>query len=458
MLSGRRGAGHELWVMMANDSRGAPFALCAALFESMADPMLLCDHALTIVAANESAADLLGASGASLNGKPAESVLIQSQCAASGRPAQKADSLEWLSEIGSAEEKRRLIEVSGSLLIDRFSGARGWVLTLREIGRIEEPPHFVARSAAAQELLEFVSRIAASNATSILLSGESGTGKELIAKRLHCLSRRAGAPFVPINCAALPEALLESELFGYDRGAFTGAVETRKGLLETADGGTLFLDEIGELSPPLQAKLLRVLEDQTFRRVGGTQSIRVDLRVIGATNVDLERAIEERRFRSDLYYRLNVVQIKLPALRERPEDIQEMAMHFLGHFNRVHHRRIRGIHPSALRLLELHSWPGNVRELRNIIERAVLVESGPIIMPERLALPPRAFSARAAVIEPRPPSGRLSLRSTEQELIAAALAETAGNQTRAANLLGIGRFSLRYKMKKLGMLGKGQGA
>ena len=439
---------------MPIDSRGDPFALTAAWFEGLAEPVLLCDHLLYIVAVNQTAAELLGIPAGDLMGKKADGVLLHSQSGDFAPPAPNPGSLEWRCEIGSAGDKRRLLVVSGALLHDGGSSVRGWALSLKEIGPIEEPPHFVARSAVAQELLEFVSRIAASRATSILLSGESGTGKELIAKRLHCLSGRAGAPFIPINCAALPETLLESELFGYEKGAFTGAGETRKGLLETADGGTLFLDEIGELSLPLQAKLLRVLEDQTFRRVGGTRNISVDLRVIGATNVDLERAMEVRRFRSDLYYRLNVVQIHLPALRERPEDIQEMAIHFLGHFNHVHHRRIRGLHPGALRLLELHSWPGNVRELRNVMERAVLVETAPLITPESLAIPQRGFPAKAAAGEQRSAAAHLSLRSSEQELIAAALAETAGNQTRAANLLGIGRFSLRYKMKKLGMLGE----
>jgi two-component system, NtrC family, response regulator AtoC len=301
--------------------------------------------------------------------------------------------------------------------------------------------------------LEFVSRIAASRATSILLVGESGTGKELIAKRLHALSRRAAASLVPINCAALPEALLESELFGYERGAFTGAHDSKEGLLQVADGGTVFLDEIGEMPLPLQAKLLRVLEDHTFRRIGGSRSISVDVRVIGATNTDLEKAIEERRFRSDLYYRLNGVQIRVPALRERPEDLPALISFFLDHFNHLHDRDIRGIHPGAKRLIEGHSWPGNVRELRNVIERAVLVEPSPLLTAASLALPngPNA-SARAAMLERTDTTARFSLVSGERELIAAALAETGGNQTRAAALLGIGRFSLRYKMKKIGLL------
>jgi len=224
--------------------------------------------------------------------------------------------------------------------------------------------------------------------------------------------------------------------------------------LEVADGGTLFLDEIGELPPPLQAKLLRVLEDQTFRRVGSARDISVNLRIVGATNSNLEKAIEERRFRIDLYYRLNGVQIRLPALRERPDDIADLAVHFLSHFNRIHIRDLRGIHPSAQRLLETYRWPGNARELRNVIERAVLVETSPLITPESLALPGRRGIPEADNAEAGGGllSARFSLRTGEQELIAAALAECRGNQTRAAELLGIGRFSLRYKMKRLGML------
>jgi transcriptional regulator with PAS, ATPase and Fis domain len=285
----------------------------------------------------------------------------------------------------------------------------------------------------------------------VLLVGESGTGKDLIAKRLHSLSPRAAAPYVPINCATLPAPLLENELFGHERGAYTGADAVREGLLETAHGGTVFLDEIGELPLPLQAKLLRVLEDHTFRRVGGSQDRKVDLRVIGATNQDLEKAIQEHRFRADLYYRLNVVQIRLPALRERPEDIPLLAAHFLEHFCGIHHRPVHSIHPGAERILVLYSWPGNVRELRNVIERAVLVETSAILTPDSLSIP-NVSSAGPAIDGGKRENGHFSLRRSERDLVLAALAEAGGNQTRAAALLGIGRFSLRYKLKKLGLL------
>jgi two-component system response regulator AtoC len=428
--------------------------LTAAWFESVRDPMLLCDRSLMVVAANRAAADLLEISAGDLVHRKADEVLAPALPVAVAPQPPPPAGLEWKCEFQSSRGHTRTLEISGVRLKDRFTGAEGWVLSLQRVGGMEAPPDFIGSSAVIQELLEFVSRIAASRATSILLVGESGTGKELIAKRLHALSRRAGAPLIPINCAALPESLLESELFGYEKGAFTGARESKEGLLEAADGGTVFLDEIGELSLPLQAKLLRVLEDHTFRRVGGSRNISVNLRVIGATNADLEKAIEERRFRSDLYYRLNGVQIRVPTLRERPEDIPELSRYFLAHFNRVHERRIHGIHPGAARLLERHTWPGNVRELRNIMERAVLVEPSTLITAASLAVPNGNNGAGKQPL----PSGtaksaeRYSLLSGERELIAAALAETRGNQSQAASLLGIGRFSLRYKMKKMGLL------
>ena len=426
--------------------------LTAAWFETIADPMLLCDRELAVLAANPAAASLLETPAADLVLRKAQEVLapITSSVPA---PKRAAAYLEWTCEFRPPQGERRKLAVSGTALRDRLTGAEGWALSLHRIDGAESSAEFIGGSAVAQELLEFVSRIAASRATSILLVGESGTGKELIAKRLHGLSRRAAAQMIPINCAALPETLLESELFGYEKGAFTGARDTKEGLLEAAHGGTVFLDEIGEMPLGLQAKLLRVLEDHTFRRVGGSRSISVDLRVIGATNTDLEKAIEEKRFRSDLYYRLNGVQIRVPSLRERPEDLPELVSFFLAQFNRIHSRDIRGIHPGAMRVLERHTWPGNVRELRNVIERAVLVEPSSLIMAESLALPGGAngLGKKPASAENENPSARFSLLSGERELIAAALGEVRGNQTRAAALLGIGRFALRYKMKKLGL-------
>jgi transcriptional regulator with PAS, ATPase and Fis domain len=328
----------------------------------------------------------------------------------------------------------------------------GWALVLKPFARPHRPPEFLGSSSVTQELLEFVSRIALSRATSILLLGESGTGKDLIARRLHGLSPRAAAPFVPINCAALPESLCESELFGYEKGAFTSATQRKEGLFSFADGGTIFLDEIGELPMALQAKVLRVLEDRSFRPLGGTRSISVDVRVVSATNADLEKSIQSGRFRSDLYYRLSGVQIHLPSLRERAEDIRGLALYFLEHFNRVHRRHLRGIHPAAQRKLDSYAWPGNVRELRNVIERAVLMENDSWITPPNLAFYSQSPKSLKPGVAEREAASQapFCLRGSERELVAAALAEAHGNQTRAARLLGIGRFSLRYKMKKLG--------
>lgn len=426
--------------------------LTNAWFDSMENPMLLCDGSMVVLSANRAAAKLLGLSSGELLHRRADEVLAPAVPPQASPSQPRPARLEWKCEFRAPQGEPCRLEVSGIAVHDQITGAEGWALSLHHVGGVGQPPNFIGKSAIAQELLEFVSRIAASRANSILLVGESGTGKELIAKRLHALSRRARAAFLPINCAALPENLLETELFGYAMGAFTGARDPKEGLLEVADGGTVLLDEIGELPLALQAKLLRVLEDRTFRRIGGSRNISVDVCFIGATNADLEKAIAERRFRSDLYYRLNGVQIRVPALRERPDDLPDLAAFFLDHFNHIHSRQILGFHPAAKRLLDRQSWPGNVRQLRNVIERAVLVEPSPWITCASIALPSGANGVPPAPLREPDTTAHFSLLGGERELIAAAIAEAAGNQTRAARLLGIGRFSLRYKMKKLGML------
>ncbi|MCC6861946.1 MAG: sigma 54-interacting transcriptional regulator [Bryobacterales bacterium] len=340
---------------------------------------------------------------------------------------------------------RQMVEVR--VLAVPNNGSSGWALYLREVPLTSPGVDFVGQSQVVSELLEFVSRIAASRATSILIQGESGTGKELIARLLHEQNPHASGDFVALNCAAVPDSLLESELFGHERGAFTDARLPKPGLFDLADRGTLFLDEIGEMPAAMQAKLLRVLEDQTFRRVGGVRDRRVELRVVAATNRNLEQAVAEGRFRSDLYFRLNVVQIRVPALRERVEDIRPLALHFVAQFNRKHGRRILGLAPDAVRRLEACAWPGNVRELRNAIERAVLLEDSSRIAAASLYLPPRQDPA-----DPAAPAAPLSIQGSEKRLIEEALARAGGNQSRAAVLLGIGRFSLRYRMKKFGLL------
>ncbi len=437
---------------LKSDAAASEIPLLYAYFNDAPEPLLLCDASLVILSANKSAENLLRIPAGEVAGRNAREVLPLGP-PGDGIRAPQQPAIEWRSTC-ERDGRRCDIEVSGKALRGASAGAEGWLLVLQPLGLRQAPPEFIGHSPVTQELLEFVSRIARSRAASIMLLGESGTGKELIARRLHALSPRADAPFIAVNCAALPESLFESELFGYEKGAFTNAAQRKEGLLALAHGGTVFFDEIGDLPLALQTKMLRVLEERSFRRVGGSRNIPVDLRIISATNTDLENAIQARRFRSDLYYRLNGVLIGLPALRERAEDIHPLAIHFLQHFNRVHHRHIRGIHPSARRLLNLYSWPGNVRELRNVIERALLVETSSWITPSSLALPnqPDRKALPPAAPETGLAGASFCLRSSERELIAAALAESGGNQSRAARLLGIGRFSLRYKMKALGML------
>ena len=288
-----------------------------------------------------------------------------------------------------------------------------------------------------------------------MLEGENGTGKDLIAKTLHYQSMRQAEPFIAINCAAIPETLLESELFGYEKGAFTDARAQKRGIFELADKGTLFLDEIGEMPLPLQAKLLRVLEEQSFRRLGGLKDINLDLRVITATNKNLREAVKEGAFRQDLYFRVNVIQISIPALRDHPEDILPLAVFFVQHYNRKFHRQIEGISPEAERLLLAHTWPGNVRELRNAIERAMILEESAILKPASLPLSVSSPAsdgepARSRLGYPLPDEG-ISLEESERNLIGRALEKTSGNQTQAARLLSITRDTLRYKMKKFNL-------
>ncbi len=307
-----------------------------------------------------------------------------------------------------------------------------------------------------KEVIAVARRVARSSTTTVLLMGESGTGKDVLAQAIHYESPRADRPFMPINCTALPDQLLESELMGYEKGAFTDAKRTKKGLFELADGGTIFLDEIGDMKPALQAKLLRFLEDRTFKRIGGKEDIEVDVRIIAATNRDLEKAVEEKAFREDLYYRLSVIPIVLPPLRERREDILPLAYHFLESFNEEFKTSFRGFTAEAEELLQRYSWPGNIRELRNVIERAVILSSGDEIGADNLPWKIKSEHARRAQAgEPGvvvlPDSG-IDIEDVERELIVQALEKTGRNQTRAARLLGLTRDALRYRMKKYNLL------
>ena len=342
-----------------------------------------------------------------------------------------------LRELAMKREIQRLREETGG-----YSG--GWI-----VGQNEE----------MRRIAKLVGKVAKGRAT-VLLQGESGTGKEVVARAIHRQSPRAENPFTPINCAAIPEDLLESELFGYEEGAFTGANRRKKGLLEVADGGTLFLDEIGEMPPKMQAKMLRVLETQEVRRVGGTRDVQIDVRFIAASNSNLKAAIDEGSFREDLYYRLGVVIIDLPPLRERIEDLELFVAAFIDEFNRAMGRGVKGVSSESLRVMRRYPWPGNIRELRNVIERAMVLCEQEEIQPAHL---PAELSDGYGAVAPDDRSASPSnlpaegvdltdvVSDLEQHFIEQALERTGGNQTEAAKLLSISRDQLRYRLEKYGL-------
>ncbi len=301
----------------------------------------------------------------------------------------------------------------------------------------------ISKSPAMHKVFD-LARSAARSQSTILVLGESGTGKELLARAVHAESPRHEAPFVAVSCAALTESLLESELFGHEKGAFTGALARRRGKFESADGGTLFLDEIGDISQKLQVDLLRVLEDRRFFRVGGNEAVSVDVRVVAATNRDLKKAVADGAFREDLFYRLNVIPISLPPLRERREDIPLLIEHFLEHLSVEMNRRVDGVSPEALTQLMRHDWPGNVRELRNVLERAMVVAKSPHLQPDDLGL--TAGTPRADTID-----ASLTLEEVERRHVGAVLQQCAGNVTQAARVLDIDRVTLYNKIRKYGL-------
>jgi two-component system, NtrC family, response regulator AtoC len=312
----------------------------------------------------------------------------------------------------------------------------------------------VGASAAMEQLRGMIGRLAGSDATTVLIEGESGAGKEVVARAIHLESARRDHPILQVNCAALPEHLLESELFGHERGAFTDAHTQKRGLFETAEGGAVMLDEIGDLPPGGQAKLLRLLENKTFRRVGGVNELRADVRVIAATNVNLEDRVAEGRFRADLFFRLNVVRIVVPALRDHVDDVPGLAANFIARFNQDLKRSVKGITPAAMELLKAYHWPGNVRELRNVIERAFILHAGAEeIRPEHLTPEIRRAAPVEGVERLVPAVGEpgLVLDDVERKLIAEAMERASGNQSKAARLLGVSRDTLRYRLKKHGL-------
>jgi DNA-binding NtrC family response regulator len=326
--------------------------------------------------------------------------------------------------------------------------------SLREaLGKRYSHPNIVARSPKMQEVLATVERVAPTNST-VLLGGESGVGKDLIARAIHEKSRRATGPFLKINSTAIPENLLESELFGFEKGAFTGAVASKPGKFELADKGTLFLDEIGDVPPVTQVKLLRVLQEREFERLGGTRTVKVDVRLIAATNKDLRQALEQGTFREDLYYRLNVVPIDIAPLRERKEDIPDLVNLFVSRFTGESGKPVEGITPEAMRMLVNYHWPGNVRELQNIVERACALAKGSVLDPSDIHLdvrPAKAANGSGGFL----PDG-MTLEQWEDEMVQEALRRANGNKSQAARLLGLSRNALRYRLSKIGITDEGE--
>ena len=429
-----------------------------AVFDQLSDALIIYDRDLKITGVNRAAERLIGLTAAEMVGRDCRDVFRCSACEST------CGLLEGLHDttphggvrLRTDDGRERLVLVRTTPLLDEQGNLQGAVATVKDVTDEVAPMkrEVIAESPAMREVINFVRKVAVSEATTILLEGENGTGKDLIAKTLHYESPRQAEPFIAINCAAIPETLLESELFGYEKGAFTDARAQKRGLFELADGGTLFLDEIGEIPLTLQAKLLRVLEEQSFRRLGGLKDIRVDVRFIAATNKNLREAVREGAFRQDLYFRLNVIQIVIPPLRERKEDILPLVEFFIDHYNRKFKRHIQGVTPEAAELLLAHDWPGNVRELRNAIERAMILEEGTHITPA--SLPIAISKSEPAVARPvlaarEIPDEEMSLAENEKQLLIRALEKTNGNQTQAARLLKITRDTLRYKMKKYGL-------
>jgi two-component system nitrogen regulation response regulator GlnG len=356
-------------------------------------------------------------------------------------------------------------------IIDRAVAAARLMQTPAMLPTEAEPDRIVGRTPVMQEMCKAIGRIAPQE-VNVLIRGESGTGKELVARAVYHHSARAQRPFLAINCAAIPETLLESELFGHEQGAFTGATKRHIGKFEQCDGGTLLLDEIGDMPAPLQAKMLRVLQDQTFVRIGGGETVHTHVRVLAATNQDLETLVARGRFRKDLYYRLNVISIKIPPLRERRADVPELAHYFLSRYNRELGRSFGGLAPESLGLLQRYDWPGNVRELQSAIKQAMLHATGHLLLAEYLPEPVRAAAAAqpspaaptggapvidiAGLIERLLAEGQKDIHATviaavERELLQRILRHTGGHQTQASDVLGLNRATLRHKLRTLGL-------
>lgn len=433
-----------------------------AIFDQLSDALFIYDKSLHVEGVNQAAQRLFGLPAEDLIGKHCQELFhctsCDPSCAVLQSLGEAACQPSGTVSLHLANGRERMLVIRTVQLFNDTGALEGVVATVKDVTEETEPARrqIIAESQAMRDVLNFVRRVALSEAASILIEGENGTGKDLIAKAIHYQSMRQAEPFLAINCAAIPETLLESELFGYEKGAFTDARAQKRGLFELADKGTLFLDEIGEVPLSLQAKLLRVLEEQCFRRLGGLRDINVDLRIIAATNKNLREAVREGAFRQDLYYRLNVIQLVVPPLRERPQDILPLARFFIDHYNAKFKRQIEGLTPEAESLLLTHDWPGNVRELRNAIERAMILEDSGRIRPGSLPIAVRgagpSHAANNGTLAPEPFTGEpMSLIEQERRLLVQALERTGGNQTQAARLLRITRDTLRYKMKKFNL-------
>jgi len=432
-----------------------------SVFDQLSDALVLYDPEFRITGVNRAAEKLFGMSSEAMLGKHCQEIfhcaVCEPNCGVLVGLNQPQMAPNCTVRLHTDNGMERLVVMRTNQMFDNAGELAGVVATIKDITEEAAPQkrEVIAESPCMREMMNFVRRVSASEATTILLEGENGTGKDLIAKTLHYQSVRQAEPFIAINCAAIPETLLESELFGYEKGAFTDARSQKRGIFELADKGTLFLDEIGEIPLMLQAKLLRVLEEQTFRRLGGLKDIHLDLRVIAATNKNLREAVKEGAFRQDLYFRLNVIQILIPPLRDRTEDIVPMTKFFIEHYNRKFKRNIENVTDAAAKLLMAHDWPGNVRELRNAIERAMILEEGTSItaasLPISIARPDGSGPLGGASLDMATPADGLSLEDNERSLLVRALEKTEGNQTQAARLLRITRDTLRYKMKKFNL-------
>ncbi len=433
----------------------------AAILDSISDGVFTVDKDWRITSFNRAAEEITGTKRRDAMGKPCSEVFRASMCETdcalrqtwkTGKPVINRSAF-----IVNAAGSRIPISVSTAILRDSRGRVIGGAETFRDLSLVEELRReiegrfqmgdLVSRSAAMRKIFDILPQVAASDST-VLIQGETGTGKELLARAIHDMSRRKKKPFVAVNCGALPDSLLESELFGYKKGAFTGADRDKPGRFALAEGGTMLLDEIGEVSQALQTRFLRVLEEKTYEPLGGTQMLRADVRVIAATNRDLAAALEKGEFRQDLFYRINVIRIELPPLRKRKEDIPLLVEHFIARFNRLQLRSVKGISGEAMEFLMAHDYPGNVRELENIIEHAFILCGKDMIEPRHL---PEGFVARMPGEASPGVDLSSAVRAVEARAITAALKRNNNNRLAAARELGLHKSTLFRKVKSLGI-------